>query len=372
MPDRIPHTLTFVISSLSAGGAERVMSILANEWAAKGHHVTLLTFDDGKEPPFYELDSRIHYLPLGISADSSNLISALVNNLNRISRLRKALQNSHPEAIISFMPTTNILTLLASRGLGVPVIVSERADPRMNPLGRIWEQLRLKTYAYADKIVVQTQNVVDFFPAHLHSLIRIIPNPVPKINLLEEEPSQLEFSNPFVIAIGRLSSQKGFDLLLQAFAKLRVRHPEWTLVILGEGALRRELETLRDKLNLTENVSFPGRIQNPHRLLKKADLFVMSSRWEGFPNALCEAMACGLPVISTDCPSGPRDIIREGIDGILIPTENIDALSEAMDRLMSDRAERLRLATAAPEIVERFAVDKVIGMWEEVLHGKVS
>lgn len=357
--------LTLIIFSLSSGGAERVMSIMANYWVAKGGEITLLTFDDGTVPPFYELDSRICYVPLGIAGDSLNPINAIWNNWQRIQMLRSAIINSKPNAVISFMESANALTLLATRGLNLPVIVSDRTDPAKYSIG-IWEQMRQWTYPYADRIVVQTKGAMNYFASKLHECVCIIPNPVllpPKAN----EPSNKMLAQRLIVAVGRLDKQKGFDLLLQAFAQLKERHPEWILTIFGEGVLRQELEALRNQLALAERVNFPGRVKNIYKFLKQADLFIMSSRYEGFPNALCEAMACGLPVISTDCPSGPKDIIQDGVNGILVPNENVSALTAAMERLMSDEGERKRLAERASEITEQFSLEKVMGMWEAVI-----
>jgi GalNAc-alpha-(1->4)-GalNAc-alpha-(1->3)-diNAcBac-PP-undecaprenol alpha-1,4-N-acetyl-D-galactosaminyltransferase len=358
--------LTLVISSLSSGGAERVMSILANYWSVKGWQITLLTFNDALTLPFYELDKRIKYIPLGITSQSPDKVTASWNNLRRIQLLRKAIYESKPDVVISFLDRTNIITLLATRGLKLPVIVSERNDPAMYPAGKIWIRMRQFIYPHASKIVVQSQRASNYFSDSIKSSICIIPNPVlvpPKV----DESTKKTLHKYSLISIGRLESQKGFELLIKAFAKLKLNYSEWSLTILGDGSLRSELESLVKQLELTNQVHFLGRVKNPYDFLKQADIFVMSSRFEGFPNALCEAMASGLPVISTDCPSGPREIIRNGVDGILVANEDITALSKAIEHLMSNEDERKRLAAKAPEITQRFSLETVMRMWEEVI-----
>jgi glycosyltransferase involved in cell wall biosynthesis len=358
--------LTLIISSLGCGGAERVMSTMANYWAAKAWKVTLLTVDDGSTSPFYDLDPRINHIPLAIAGDSHNAIAGLLNNLNRIRVLRLAVRDSGPQAVISFMDKTNILSLLATQGLDIPVIVSERIDPTMNSIGMIWEQLRRLVYPLADILVVQSKEALDYFPPQLRPGARIIPNPVLTPPRNQSPPGKL-LNKPLLVAVGRLDRQKGFDFLLHSFAQLKDRYREWTLIILGEGPLRAELELLRNKLGLADRVLLAGRVKNTYQVLRQADIFVMSSRFEGFPNALCEAMACGLPVICTDCRSGPREIITDGVDGLLVPNEDVNALAAAMDQLMGSDAERKRLALSAIEVTRRFALEKVMRVWEETL-----
>jgi glycosyltransferase involved in cell wall biosynthesis len=360
------YKLTLVISSLTSGGAERVMSIMANYWAKKGWEITLLALPDESVPPFYKLEPCIKYIPLGVAGNSPNGLAAISNNLKRIRVLRSAIVESKPDVVISFLDITNVLTLLATRNLNVPILVDEQNNPAMYSIGRTWELLRRWTYPKADRVVAVTERALNYFSPQVQSHGCVIPSPALSLNV-SENPSEKLLVKPALIAVGRLVPQKGFDLLLQAFAKLKDRYPEWTLTILGEGVLRPELESLRDQLGLSDRVYLPGVVKNPHDFLKQADIFVMSSRFEGFPNALCEAMVCGLPTISTDCPSGPREIIRDGIDGVLVPNQDVPALTAAMERLMSDEQDRKRLAARASEITERFSIEKVMKMWESLI-----
>jgi glycosyltransferase involved in cell wall biosynthesis len=306
----------------------------------------------------------VQYVRLGIEGESSSLIEGIYNNIRRIIHLRRAIRASAAHVVISFMDQENILTVLATRALGVPVIVSVRVDPLSSPTGGIWSFLRNLVYPFANRIVVQTSRVKQSFPQKLQDKLAIIPNPV--FPPPQETYPRLPASTYSMIAIGRLTEQKGFDLLIRAFSELSPRYPDWRLTILGDGPLRPELERLRDNLGLLGLVEFPGEVKHIHQYLEQADVFVLSSRYEGFPNSLCEAMAYGLAVVATDCQSGPGEIIEDGINGLLAIPNDVHSLASCMNRLMSNEIERKRLGNNASRITERFESGKVLEMWESL------
>jgi glycosyltransferase involved in cell wall biosynthesis len=365
--------VTFVIPAIASGGAEHVLVILAHHWASLGRQITILTYDHGEMAPFYELDPRIHHLPLGLAEDSAGRVAAVLNNMRRARILRQQLRRSRPDVIVSFIEQTNVLTLLAAEGLGVPVVVGEQSDPHTYPVKPIWARLRLLTYARARRIILLSEHDAAFFPPRLRKRVSVIPNPfVPPPAPTEDDSHDVAASSPTLIAVGRLHRDKGFDILLEAFSLLSEEHPQWRLTVLGEGEERGRLEALRDELRLGGRVSFPGRVKDPYPFLRRASLFALPSRAEGFPLALCEALACGLPAVCTDCAGGVRDIIEDGVNGMLVPKNDAGALARALNRLMTDEAERRRLGHRAPEVVERFSPQKTFEAWESLLREVVN
>jgi GalNAc-alpha-(1->4)-GalNAc-alpha-(1->3)-diNAcBac-PP-undecaprenol alpha-1,4-N-acetyl-D-galactosaminyltransferase len=357
--------VTLVIYGLGGGGAERVMSILANYWAAQGWEIALIMLVAPTQAAFYPLHPLIKLKPLGLAENSTNPIAAIRNTWRRVTILRQEIIASQPDVVISFMNSVNVYNILACWNLRIPTIVSEHTYPGVNDANQIWQFLMKWSYRYADVVTVLTHNAVPFYPAAQGYRTIVMPNPVmtpPPVSVTE--PLLL---TPSLLAVGRLDPRKGFDLLLRAFHQIHDRYPDWQLTILGEGSIRSELEELRSQLQLTDRVHLPGAVKNVRDYLDRADLFVLPSRTEGFPMALCEAMACGLPVIATDCLSGPRDIITDGVDGVLVPTEDVEALAAGLAALMSDPAHRQQLALNAPSVLDRFGLDRVMVMWKEAI-----
>ena len=361
----------FFISALVAHGAERVLSTMANVWAEKGWEVVILTMADPDSRPFYPLADSIEVRPLHLLKHSDSFLSALSNNIHRVRTLRRAIKEVRPDVLISFLDTANALTILATRGLGIPIIIGERTDPSRRSLGRYWESIRNHTYPRADLIVFQSQGVLDWFPPPVRARAVVIPNPVP----LPPTPSQESPRNGStrrIVSLGRLSPVKGFDVLVAAFAAAAARVPHWHLEVWGEGSERKALEQMVSALGMVKQIQFRGLTDRPFDILRDADLFVMSSHAEGFPNALVEAMACGLPVISTRFGGAVNDIIQDGVNGLLVPSGDPGALAEAMVRLMNDPDARARLAGRASEVVERFSTERVISMWEDAISRAIA
>lgn len=359
--------LSLIISGMGAGGAERVMKTLSDAWAEAGRELTLITLA-GAERDFYPAHPAITRVGLDLLADSPGLGAAIANNLRRLRALRAALERARPQAIVSFTDKTNVLSILAARGLGAPVIACEHIDPFRHDIGRLWSGLRRLTYPHAGAVVGVTGAAEQYVRRFVKNIpVLTIPNPQePPPPPADPPPPRPWPEGPTAIAMGRLNRQKGFDLLLEAFAQAAPKGSPWRLVILGEGEERPALESQVAALGLTGRVHLLGRIDNPYDLLRQAELFVMSSRYEGFPMSLLEAMACGLPVLCTDCSTGAREILTPGVDGELVPPEDAPALAAALAGLMADPARRSALAANAPRVLERFSLGRVLKMWDDL------
>lgn len=356
-----PMHIAIVTAALGAGGAERVVSLMTGAWAAKGHRVTIVTFDEEGAPIFHPLDPRVQLRRLGITR-GGGAVAAARTLLQRCRMLRRTLDTLRPDVTISFLTKINVLTLIANLGRGRCVVVSERNNPRLQRASRLWTLALAGLHWRADVIVMQTQASLECLGMEARQRAVVIPNPI-----TIGAPVRREGTHRVLAATGRLTWQKGFDLLLDAFARIADRHPGWRLVIWGEGEDRADLERQILKRGLPGRVSLPGNSGSPEEWVEQADAFVLSSRYEGFSNALGEAMAAGLPVVAFDCRYSPSELIRHDEDGLLVADGDVAALAEALDRLLGDEGLRDRLSRAARVKAERYRPEAVIAQWERVL-----
>lgn len=351
-------SIWIVTHNLHGGGCERVISILANRFAAMNLAVTILP--EYTSDCFYAFDPRVSIRPL-----SGNAAMRAKDVPGVYARLRGLVQSERPDVILAMPDKVNVWTVLSLIGTGVPVIVSERNDPARYPKSKIKRMLRKLVYPFAAGFIFQTERQAMYFPGRIRSRGIVLDNPFETEGLPEPYAGVREKR---AVSAGRLAPQKNFPLLIDAFAQFYQTHPDWSLVIYGEGAERTALEERVKALGIASAVRLPGQIKNLSAETGNAGMFVLSSDYEGMPNALIEAMAQGLCCVSTDCPAGgPQALIRHGENGLLTPVGDAGALASAMERLADDDALSAELSKNAALVRERFTASRVAEQWRNYL-----
>lgn len=363
--------LLIYIHSLENGGAERVVANLANYWSSIGWDITVVTVAS-HITDFYVLDPAVERICLDLTGSSRNVLAGFWRTARRVQALRRVLRRVQPEVALSAMHTANVILALASRGIpGLRTIGSEHNFPPKAPMGVIWETMRRHAYGRLTAVVALTQECAGWLAIHSRARrIRVIPNPV-AWPLTRHDPHRSPASvclpgRRILLGVGRLSEEKNFSTLIDMYSRLAFRRPDWDLVILGDGPLRGALVSQVQAAGLAQRIFLPGRVGNMGDWYERASLYAMSSHFEGFPNTLVEAMAYGLPAVSFDCDTGPRDIIRHDVDGFLVPPGDTDGMVAALDTLMVDEQLRRAFGLRAHEARDRFSMKKVSGMWEDL------
>lgn len=358
--------IMFFVSSLNAGGAERVATTLANAWAQRGDEVILVPTYLAKHTIFYRLDERVRLTWLA-DCPAHGLLRRLPG-LGKWWQIRKLIRDSDADVVLSFLTNVNVNVLIATTGMSVPVIVSERTNPVYSQsAGTLLRFLRRVYYRRARMVVMQTQASVQPFKAMVPNVadLAVVPNPLPPSLPPPVHIAARPSDRPHIVALGRLVDTKQFDVLIDAFAQLAEHFPDWSLVIWGEGPQRASLAQQIKRLGLEGRVTLAGRTSEPWQALSSADVFAMTSRVEGFPNALLEAMALGLPCVTLDCPSGPAELSRQGQDAVLLPLNDSKALVRALHDLMTDEESRQTLGRRAAQAVrQRYGLNHVLAQWD--------
>ena len=355
--------ITLFIGSLSGGGAERVVCNLANYLSKKGHEVTVLTVSDQKT---YELSQSVKHTVL--YGETGSKLPHIIINLLRLLRMNRYFKKAPVDLYITFLPELNNLILSQKKSIKCPIILAERADPNTYcSASRKNRVLFSKYYKRADGYVFQTEDAKEYYENHNIDVTnsRVISNAINPEFVCEPYKGE---RRKVIVGAGRLTAQKNFPLLINAFYAISNKYPDYTLEIYGDGELKTQLCELVNDLGLNEKVKFLGYVSNIKEYLQSASLFVLSSNFEGMPNALMEAMALGVPVISTDCPAGgSKNLIKDGENGFLVPVGDVEHLSKSIDLILSDNDLRYKIGTAGRKVADRLSADKIYGMWEEFI-----
>lgn len=350
--------LFLVTHKMTGGGCERVIAALLARFVAEGVSCTLVT--ECNVPSFYALPEALATISL---LDTPDMRATDVPRAYR--RLRALVKRERPDAVLAMPEKVNVWTVLFLLGTGVPVVVSERNDPRRHPENRIKRLLRRLVYPFAAGFIFQTQQAADYFPRRIRARGIVLMNPLDTTLL---PPPNLGARERTVVGAGRLHPQKNFPLLIRAFAAFYATHPEWRLLLYGEGSERAALLALAGALLPPDAFALPGQTARLPEKLAECGMFVLSSDYEGMPNALIEAMAVGAPCIASDCPAGGcAALVTEGKNGLLFPVGGEAALKNAMARVAEDPALARSLGEAATAVREALSERVICQQWRQYL-----
>lgn len=346
--------VAFYIGLLGGGGAERVVTTLANEFSRRG--LSVLVAADYAVEGEYPLSRSIEKVYLDKAGSQGGF---LARNARRVSGLRKACKERRIQNLICFMAEPNFRGLVATRKIPTHVFLSVRNDPSKEYSGRGLAVAK-KAFQRADGVVFQTHDAQAVFPREVRKRSRIIMNPVGDA-FYDAVPT---YSSQRIVAAGRLAPQKNFPMLIEAFSKVSASFPDASIEIYGEGSERESLQALIEEKGLKRRVKLMGRSSDMPSVLSSAGIFVMSSDFEGMPNALMEAQAAGLPTISTDCPcGGPRELVEDGVNGLLVSVGDSSSLALALSQLLAEPEFRYRIGSAARLSASRYRTTSVATEW---------
>ena len=345
--------ILFFICTLDDGGAQRVVSMLSSKMAERGFDVEVLKYYKSKN--IYPISNEVKITTVEEETNTTN-------KLRNMLWMRKYFRKN-ADVIVSFLATYNMLAICANIGNSIPIIVADRNDPRFVPENRILRSLRNFLYRYADGIVTQTTDNKNYFSKKIQEKCEVIMNPFSMKDKIGIALNSMKEN--YIVSVGRLEKQKNQLMLINAYSNGIDR--DYKLIIYGEGPYRKVLEDRISELKLNDFVLLPGSAENILEKIKTASLFVLTSNYEGMPNALAEAMCIGLPVISTKV-SGASDLIDENENGILIDLNDEDGLIDNIKKLINDNKLREKLSKNASKISSKIDIDSIAEQWLEFIN----
>lgn len=350
--------ILFYINTLGRGGAERVISNLANSFSGVQYESVLVT--SAKVENEYNVDDKVRRIILNDDQKKRNFIS---KNISLIRKLRKTIKAENPDVVVSFMAEPNFRTIISTMGLKTKTLISVRNDPNKEYPNKPYRFLAKRLYKKADAVVFQTEEAKAWFPEAIQAKSKIIANDVNPIFFETEYVGGKD-----IVTLGRLTEQKNHSLLIEAFSRIKDQFPDVNLMIYGSGNLEERLDRQIAELELTNRVFLMGQTTDSQKVLSEAKCFVLSSDFEGMPNALLEALVVGVPSISTDCPcGGPKCMIKDGVNGLLTRVGNVEDLCTALNKILSNDDFALTLSQNAKKSSEKYRSDKVFAEWKSFL-----
>ena len=344
--------ILFVISQLKVGGAAKMIKYVANLCAAHFKEVSLVTYYDDYTPE--DVSSSIKRINLNVRISRTPLW-----RLKALIRLRKIVKKGGYSVVCSFLPDISAMSRLATIGLRLKVVSAERGDPYQFSI--LWKGIVTWTYRNSDYCFFQLEQARDFFGESVARHSFVIPNPYVPVNNAEPYKGVRKKT---IVSAGRFAPQKRFDVLIRAFAKVHKLHPNYKLVLYGEGGNLNEYKELALQLGISDSIEYPGYVRNVTAAICEDGVFVLSSDYEGIPNSLIEAMSVGLPVVATDCtPGGPAFLTNNGERGLLVPTHDVDEMAKAIQRLIEDEDLAKNLSEKASNIVKLLDIKVINKMW---------
>ncbi len=354
--------IAMLIGALTKGGAERVLVNLADHFASKGYRVTMVT--QYQKENEYPLNEKVKRVISDITGEETTK-SRVVNFKRRFCKLRGIWKEEKPDVILSFIGKNNIMAILTSRFLSIPVAVSVRAEPSEEYYNFLLKFLARHLFAWADGVVLQTKRCFEFFPEKVRKKAVILKNPISSSFFRKRYEGERDKT---IVAVGRVDENKNHEMLIRAFSQIAQEFPKYRLIIYGEGDLRQSLLGLIKDLKLEDRILMPGSVNNIADVIYKSEIFVLPSNTEGTPNTLIEAMIMGLCVISTDCPcGGPADLIENDYNGILTPVGDTEKLKENLQKLLNNLQKAYMLGVNAVETGDIYKPEKVYEEWEKFL-----